>query len=42
MKNQANGHDHEWVEPEGILLFGPVESGNNEWGCDDFYPIDML
>lgn len=31
-----------WEDPEGMLRFHEVESGDNEWGCDEFIPHEIL
>eukprot|EP01036_Dinobryon_divergens_P026493 gene26493-35156_t len=40
--NQGGGSNYTWEDPEGIILFGPINSGNNEWGSDEFYPLSEL
>jgi hypothetical protein len=37
LKNQRKtGKDVTWTDPDGEVLFGSIDSGDDYWGCDDF------
>lgn len=37
LKNQGKkGQDVSWSDPDGEVLFGAIDSGDDYWGCDDF------
>eukprot|EP01036_Dinobryon_divergens_P054259 gene54259-72511_t len=31
-----------WSDPEGILTFQPINTGDNSWGPDDLIPLKFL
>lgn len=35
LKNQLEGADITWTDPDGKLLFGAKDSGDDYWGCDE-------
>lgn len=35
LKNQHNGRNVVWTDPDGEVLFGATDSGDDYWGCDD-------
>lgn len=43
LKNQCGvGSDITWTDPDGEVLFGTPDTGDNYWGCDEFIPRNKL
>ena len=40
--NQNGGEHFAWSDPEEILSFDAKDSGDDEWGCDEFISLDEL
>lgn len=42
IKNQLDGDDYEWEDPEGVLTFSRKSEGNNEWGTSELISVEEL
>jgi hypothetical protein len=43
VKNQSStGDDHIWREPDGVLVFSPVGTVDEAWGCDEIISFRTL
>lgn len=42
VKNQSNGDDHKWKDPDGLLIFSPLGTVDDTWGNDDVITFRIL